>query len=124
MTVERSLECGSCRACCYHEMIVLHPEEGDEPWRYQTEMRMNPLSGRPVEAVKQRADGACVYLDVGQGCTIYEHRPVICKEFDCRRLYLKMPADIRKRMARADPHSKRLLDAGRERVHTLEEDPS
>jgi Fe-S-cluster containining protein len=33
--------------------------------------------------LQQRADGGCVHLG-DRGCTIHEHRPAVCRSFDCR----------------------------------------
>lgn len=35
---------------------------------------------RAVMALRHRAGGACIFLDNEQRCTIYEHRPVTCRE--------------------------------------------
>lgn len=37
-------------------------------------------SGRGVLALKHRRGGACIFLDDEDRCTIYEHRPVTCRE--------------------------------------------
>jgi len=31
-----------------------------------------------------REDGTCPMLDTGRRCTIYEHRPQTCRDYDCR----------------------------------------
>lgn len=36
--------------------------------------------------IRQEADGYCTHLDRGScACTVYEHRPVPCRGYDCRK---------------------------------------
>ena len=35
--------------------------------------------------LRKLADGACVHLGP-QGCTVYEHRPKVCRSHDCRAM--------------------------------------
>jgi hypothetical protein len=51
--------CGGCTLCCK----LLGVEEIETP----------PL-------------GWCPHCDVGKGCTIYQHRPTECRQFDCEYL--------------------------------------
>lgn len=67
----RSVDCGSCTACC-HLGVYLLP--WDDAATYETE-----ADGK---LLKRRADGACVYLGAS-GCTIYERRPLACRAFHC-----------------------------------------
>lgn len=83
--------CGKCRECCKDGELGLHPEHGDDPSTYQTEIR----GGRIMLA--KGPSGACVYL--GDGCTIYERRPVECRVFDCRA-YAAMNLNGRNRQER------------------------
>lgn len=48
--------------------------EQRSPWW----VRFGPT--RAVMALRHRAGGACVFLDDEDRCTIYEHRPVTCRE--------------------------------------------
>jgi Fe-S-cluster containining protein len=68
---ERSVDCGSCRACCYLAVYLTPFDEGE----YETEADGLIL--------KKRVDGGCVYLDDEKGCSIYERRPVACRSFSC-----------------------------------------
>ena len=116
-----AVPCDGCRACCFHELIVLHPEDGDDAATYDTMIVPHPMRGGSVAALKQRSDGACVYLGA-EGCTIHDRRPAICRTFDCRR----MAALVRSRVDRAQ--FKRLaaknpvLQAGRARSVKLQLD--
>ena len=92
--------CGSCRHCCTNELLMLHPECGDNPLQYKTMPVVNPLTGKPGLALQQKPNGDCIYLGE-TGCTIHGHAPALCKEFDCRRFYLRfmeMPRPERRRI--------------------------
>jgi uncharacterized protein len=114
-----SVPCNGCRACCHGDLIVLHPENGDDPSAYETEPFSHPLTGKPCLALKHKHNGECVYLGP-EGCTIHDRAPVICREFDCRRMYLSVPRAERRRLISAGVLDKEVLEAGRKRVHTLE----
>ena len=83
--------CGTCTLCCYGEAIILHPEHGDNPEDYDVQVIEHPVFGKPVFALKHRADGACQYLGPF-GCSIWTKRPVLCREFDCRDFARKIDA--------------------------------
>lgn len=83
-----TVPCGSCRACC-NELIILHPEDGDDPSAYLTRTVKHPLTGQPVPALLHKPDGNCFYLGK-EGCTIHERAPILCREFDCRRAVLNL----------------------------------
>lgn len=86
MSGDREVPCAGCIACCRGgELIVLHPEDGDDRRRYLTRRARNPLTGQMVDVLRQTAAGDCVYLGES-GCKIYDRRPAICRSFDCRRM--------------------------------------
>lgn len=115
-----SVPCNGCRLCCINDMIVLHPEEGDDPASYETERIRHPLTGEPALMLKHKPNGECIYLGAS-GCTIHDRAPLICRKFDCRKMYLRFSRAERKRMIRAGLLDRDKLDAGRDRVHTLPE---
>lgn len=120
--VRTTVPCNGCRACCLHDAIFLHPECGDDPDAYETELVEYPImvNGRRIKApaLKHKPDGSCVYLGP-HGCTIHDRAPAICKEFDCRRLYQSMTRAERRRRVRQGVLDKAVLDAGRDRLNTL-----
>lgn len=122
---ERSeVPCNGCRTCCQGELLVLHPEMGDDPSEYYTQVRRNPLDGRLVYALQQGKNGDCIYLGE-DGCTIHDRAPAICREFDCRKLYLKfsrIPRAARRRIIRQGLLTADVLDAGKARLATLKEE--
>lgn len=119
-TLRSSVPCGTCRACCHGDAIVLHPEHGDDPAKFECEIQRHPLTGRPVPILKQRADRSCVYLGP-DGCTIHDRAPVICREFDCRRLFLRLSRAQRRVLSRT--MGRDVLAAGRARLQSLEVRP-
>lgn len=82
------LPCNGCVACCQGDAVFMHPEWGDDESQYKTEM----YNGRVILAHKENRD--CIYLNRQTGCTIWERRPTVCRELDCRVL-LKLPHDMK-----------------------------
>jgi Fe-S-cluster containining protein len=83
--VTREVPCGSCRACCYLGVELL---AGDDVDFYVNKERVQIVDERGGAVttkliLRRREDGACAYLGP-DGCTIYENRPISCREFDCR----------------------------------------
>ncbi len=78
--------CNGCTACCRRELLILHPELGDDPSEYDHLKIINPITGKPALALKLGEHGGCVYL-TDDGCSIHERVPALCKKFDCRDLY-------------------------------------
>lgn len=120
---EAVVPCNGCTACCENDLIVLHPEEGDDPSQYETMAAINPVSGLPCLALKHKPEGGCVYLERGVGCTIHGRAPVICKTFDCRGLAKRIAESFtkaeRKDLFKRGVLSRRTLQAGFDRLSTL-----
>lgn len=119
-----AVPCNGCTACCRQELIFLHPEHGDIIEAYDTFPTINPVTNKEGHAIKHKDNGECVYLGEN-GCTIHDRAPVICREFDCRRWFLKFgDRAARRRFLKALPHddvSREVFEAGRARLHTLKE---
>jgi uncharacterized protein len=119
-----NVPCNGCTSCCRGDLIFLHPELGDFAPDYDTVEAYNPLTGRQGRALKHKADNTCIYLGDG-GCTIHDRAPAICREFDCRRFYLSFMKRYdraeRRRMVARNMVSKDVIEAGKARLHTLEE---
>jgi hypothetical protein len=111
--------CGLCTACCRRELILVHPEYGDNVDNYDT--RDITIGPSTFKALRQRPDGACVYLSdfPGVGCTIWERAPAICREFDCRGLFVRYSRAQRRDLRRRGLLTEDILNAGRERLNTL-----
>lgn len=113
--------CNGCTACCQNDLLILHPELGDDPGQYETQRVRNPITGKMDHALQHKPGGGCIYLGA-HGCTIWDRAPAICREFDCRRFFLRLGRQGRKRALRAGWADRDVLDAGHARLHTLEED--
>ncbi len=76
------LKCDGCRACCLNEQAWIRPDMGDDPSLYET-----VTVGARILIAKKPGSKACRYLG-SSGCTIYERRPWVCRNFDCRKYML------------------------------------
>lgn len=73
--------CGTCNACCKLLSPHLTPEEissGQYPISF-----VQGTDG-PVVVLYRHKDGGCGML-VNDKCSIYENRPIACRQFDCRK---------------------------------------
>lgn len=110
-----SVPCNGCTACCQNELLMLHPEFGDNPREYLTQ------KAGAKDALQQKENGDCIYLGK-QGCTIWERRPAMCREFDCRRDFLITTRRQRQMLVQAGFASQKVYNAGKKRIHTLSHD--
>jgi Fe-S-cluster containining protein len=77
--------CGACTACCRSSMFVhIGPEEKQTIGRIPRAL-LFPAPGWPEGHLLMGYDdqGRCPML-AGDRCSIYEDRPRICREYDCR----------------------------------------
>jgi Fe-S-cluster containining protein len=115
------VDCGACRACCRNNLIMLIPEEGDDPARYDCEVIAIPHgpwpgAGASGYVLKHKPNGDCIHLDPEKGCTVYPHHPAVCRVFDCVAQYLMHPRAERRRRVKAGIYDPEILRAGRERA--------
>ncbi|MFH1035793.1 MAG: YkgJ family cysteine cluster protein [Pseudomonadota bacterium] len=73
--------CLRCRPaqCCRQLEVPLTPEELASGY-----YRLAPGRRRGPALLRRNPDGACTYL-VDELCSIYPHRPVACRDYDCCR---------------------------------------
>lgn len=73
--------CDRCIACCTGQRVTMLP--GDDASKYDM---VEGWDGQPN--LRNKPNGDCTYLVRTAGdrghCSIWENRPVMCKEFDCR----------------------------------------
>lgn len=77
--------CGECTACCRSSLFILiAPDERDTLAHIAPEL-LFPAPGAAPGHVVMGFDrqGRCPMLSAA-GCSIYEHRPRTCRNFDCR----------------------------------------
>lgn len=125
MIVSEKVPCNGCTACCQHDLIFLHPEQGDLVASYETFEVTNPLTGEHGLALKHKPEGGCWYV-TDQGCSIHERAPAICRHFDCRKMLVSFMqlsrADrrrLQKAMHRKNLMSEEVLAAAAARLDTL-----
>ena len=110
----KPLVCAGCTKCCHGELILLHPEKGDDPRKYQTVETVNPINGEPALAIEPTGTDACRYLGEA-GCAIYSDRPVICRAFDCSMMALglmNLERHERKRRLKAGIYTRDMIETG------------
>lgn len=74
--------CGDCHACCVNLSPILTPQEFMTA-KYMYTMLQSPEDAAPTIAVPRDNTG-CFYLKSGK-CSIYDDRPLACRQFDCRK---------------------------------------
>jgi Fe-S-cluster containining protein len=67
--------------CCYNPRIEIDRSK-ESPERL-ARLDLVPDEYGDVK-LRKRADGACVHLGEDGRCTVYEHRPTVCRTYDCR----------------------------------------
>jgi Fe-S-cluster containining protein len=87
---EENVPCGSCTLCCEKLSPYLTPEEvasGLYPISLvnPTEEQKNINSDvGPTVVLYRKKEGGCGMFVDGK-CSIYEYRPISCRQFDCRK---------------------------------------
>jgi Fe-S-cluster containining protein len=111
--------CNGCTECCKSsQLLLLHPEQGDDVASYRFRIITDHQTGRKLFALDSDEQGRCVYLGAS-GCTIYDRRPLLCRSFDCRKHYLILPKQDRDNLVRIGLSSRTVFNAGRSRLKTL-----
>jgi len=85
--LETDVPCGDCTACCRSSWFIhIKPEETGTLDHIPKEL-LFPAPGLPDGNVLMGFDeqGRCPMLREN-GCSIYTHRPLTCRSFDCRVL--------------------------------------
>lgn len=77
--------CGDCTACCRSSYFInIRPDEYETLAHIPSDL-LFPAPGQPKGNVLMGFDenGHCPMLKEGT-CSIYEHRPLTCRSYDCR----------------------------------------
>jgi uncharacterized protein len=79
--------CGECIACCRASMFIHVRADETDALRHIPKPLLFPAPGAPRGHVLLGFNerGECPMLHEGR-CSIYEHRPQTCRDFDCRVL--------------------------------------
>jgi len=77
--------CAECTACCTSSHFILIESDEEDTLAHVPETVRFPAPGRPPGDVLMGYDerGHCPML-VDNKCSIYDHRPRVCRSFDCR----------------------------------------
>ena len=78
---ERVLKCNGCTQCCRGPDRLL-PIDPSQAVTYDTQQI--PFYGGYLTVLAMKDNCDCVYLDEN-GCSIWEDRPVECRQYDCRQ---------------------------------------
>jgi Fe-S-cluster containining protein len=118
MVDQVAVPCGSCRACCHNEIVVLFPEKGDDLASFE-HIEVVDAEGTKFAVLKMHKEtGACVYLGEN-GCTIHDRAPAVCRAFDCRGYFLSMTRADRRLTEKHSRQKEEIFAAARKRLHTL-----
>jgi Fe-S-cluster containining protein len=90
--LDAAVLCVACRPvrCCRELEVELTPAE-HKSGLYHVDAERLRRTGKPV---LERGEHGCVYL-VDDLCAIYEHRPTLCRDYDCvrdSRMHVTWPA--------------------------------
>jgi Fe-S-cluster containining protein len=110
-------ECATCPGfCCRNDTIRLYPSRGDDVALYEVEPIFDPILGEAALMVAHKPNGDCVYLAEVDGagrCSVYDHRPAICRAFDCGDAFAKLSRVDRRAMLKHDLANRDTFDQGR-----------
>ena len=73
-----NVPCDGCTLCCLGDAVRILPHE--DPAKWVTEPHFIYKGARML---RHKPDGSCVYL-AERGCSIWDDRPQMCGELDCR----------------------------------------
>lgn len=73
----------SCTECC-EKLSPYLTEEELLSGKYIYTLVVTDDPNRPGIAIPRNSQG-CIYLGIDKKCTIYDHRPRACRQFDCRK---------------------------------------
>ena len=88
MLSDAIVPCGTCHACC-HSPVAVSPEAGDDPSLYKLAISVDRTAPNQhaMVTLDRKPDGSCYALRNGR-CTIWDKRPRVCRNFDCRKMFV------------------------------------
>ena len=111
----QDVPCDGCTICCENDLIRIYPQHGDRFADYL----IAPIPGGGMRLL-HKPEGGCVYLGE-HGCSIYPHRPFLCRQFDCRGLLRQSGKELARLIERG-LLTQETVDAGRRMVAEEAED--
>jgi hypothetical protein len=112
--------CGKCQLCCKIHFVFLNEREYDQyEWGWCMRTGDDGKQHAIGRVLNRKSNGDCVYLDE-YGCTIHDRAPKVCREFDCRTLFLRSDRNGRRLAVKNGEIKRELFDKGREMVKLAE----
>lgn len=120
MLGEAIVPCGTCHACC-HSPVEVRPDFGDDPSLYKLAISVDKSAPNrhAMVTLDRKPDGSCYALRNGR-CTIWDKRPRVCRNFDCRKMYVLHTKAERRELVALGYFKREVIDAGKKRAGTLE----
>ena len=92
------LVCGTCSACCHKPPALLADED---PTSFSATRRWNSATKNWDFQLPAAPDGSCIFRHPTSGCLIYDGRPSLCRQFDCRKWFRAFSRSRRHELARS-----------------------
>lgn len=86
--------CGTCTLCCEILAPNLTVEEINSG-KYPISLSDNNLDGPVVTMFRKQGQKGCAMFIDGK-CSIYDDRPIACRQFDCRKGHHPMTNEVAK----------------------------
>ena len=120
MLSDAIVPCGTCHACC-HSPVAVSPEAGDDPSLYKLAISVDRTAPNQhaMVTLDRKPDGSCYALRNGR-CTIWDKRPRVCRNFDCRKMFVLHTKAERRELVAKGYFKRAVIDAGKARAGTLE----
>jgi Fe-S-cluster containining protein len=116
LAVLGSSPCSRCDAACCrqngHEFAVLLRDDELRrfaPW--SVDVAVQSTNGVVVERVIAYRDGRCPFLGEDNRCTIYEDRPISCRQFECVKHFNERGLGLHGRFLDLNPRVLELLQS-------------
>lgn len=98
--------------------IETAPHEDEWVLVYYGGAAVEMINGKPF---LKSADGRCIFLEPGTGCTVHDHKPRQCQAFDCRSLAYQWQklnrAERREIRRKCGETVDRIMEAGKARMN-------
>ena len=108
--------CPACHANCCRQnghdyAVLLHPHEYPRFAPFSTLIPIDSAGQRLYERVLPYLNGRCQFLDQDDRCTIYQDRPLSCRQFECIRDFNAQGITRHGRFLQLNPDVQQLLES-------------
>ena len=112
--------CGTCRLCCKVHFVFLNEHEYDQyDWGWCMRTGQDGKQYAVGRVLNRKPNGDCIYLD-DNGCTIHDRAPKVCREFDCRTLFLRSDRNGRRLAIKNGEVKHEIFEQGRLKLKETE----